>query len=170
MKCPSCGSQVSQPEFTTNLRVEPVMAVPSREIVPDLRLTGKSRVKTWVRGLRAPVKYTLAAVAAVLAGGAAGIGLMSVLYGTLTAQSIVFTSQPASPVVGATYQVTARGGGSGNPVTAGIDPVSTAVCSISATATVTFNQPGTCIIDASQAGNSRYSAAPPVRQTITVGQ
>jgi beta-glucanase (GH16 family) len=35
-------------------------------------------------------------------------------------------------------------------------------------ATVDFSGAGTCVVDANQAGNSNYSAAPEVRQTITV--
>jgi hypothetical protein len=64
--------------------------------------------------------------------------------------------------------VAARGGGSGNPVTFTIDPASAAVCSLSGAATVTFNQPGTCVIDANQAGNDKYQAAPQAHQDITV--
>jgi hypothetical protein len=59
------------------------------------------------------------------------------------------------------------GGGSGNPVIFTIDSTTASVCSIKG-ATVTFNQPGTCVIDANQAGNARYQAAPQVQQMITV--
>ena len=86
-----------------------------------------------------------------------------------TTQSIVFTSKPSSPVVGATYVVTARGGGSGNPVTFTIDAQSASVCSVSG-ATVTFNQPGDCVIDANQAGNDRYLSASQTQQIIAVKQ
>ena len=86
-----------------------------------------------------------------------------------TTQSIVFTSKPSSPVVGATYVVTARGGGSGNPVTFTIDAQSASVCSVSG-ATVTFNQAGDCVIDANEAGNDRYLSAPQAQQVIAVKQ
>jgi hypothetical protein len=33
---------------------------------------------------------------------------------------------------------------------------------------VAFNQPGTCVIDANQAGNDKYQAAPQAQQQITV--
>jgi hypothetical protein len=67
-----------------------------------------------------------------------------------------------------TYLVTAKGGGSGNPVTFGIDASSTSsACTIS-DATVTFGQPGRCVIDANQAGNAQYQAAPQVQQVIVV--
>lgn len=88
---------------------------------------------------------------------------------TQTAQAITFTSvPPASPVVGGSYTVTARGGGSGNPVTFAIDSSSAAgACSIS-TASVLFTGAGRCVIDANQAGNSSYLAAPQVQQTLNV--
>ena len=85
--------------------------------------------------------------------------------GTKIAQSITFTSVPRSEVE---YNVTATGGSSGNPVTFSIDPSSTnSACSISGTL-VTFRQPGNCVIDANQAGNAKYQAAPQAQQTITV--
>jgi hypothetical protein len=83
-------------------------------------------------------------------------------------QNITFTSlPPANPVPGDTYVVTVTGGGSGNPVTYSIDPSSTSVCSVSGS-TVTFNQAGSCVIDANQAGNAKYQAAPQAQQTVTV--
>ena len=83
-------------------------------------------------------------------------------------QAISFTSSPPSTAVaGGTYTVTATGGGSGSPVTFGIDPASGSVCSISGS-TVTFDNPGTCVIDANQAGGAGYQAAPQAQQTVTV--
>jgi hypothetical protein len=83
-------------------------------------------------------------------------------------QVITFTSTaPASPVPGGTYNVTATGGDSGNPVTFSIDPVSIKVCSISG-ALVTFTSTGTCTIDASQAGTAQFLPAPQAQQSITV--
>jgi DNA-binding beta-propeller fold protein YncE len=85
------------------------------------------------------------------------------------AQVITFTSAPpAAPVVGGTYSVSATGGGSGNPVTFTIDAASTPVCSISGPV-VTFDADGNCVIDADQAGDAGFLAAPPARQTVTVG-
>jgi len=67
-----------------------------------------------------------------------------------------------------TYVVTAKGGGSGNPVTFGVDGSSTrSACTISG-ATVTFGLPGRCVIDADQAGNAQFLAAPQVQQVIVV--
>jgi hypothetical protein len=84
-------------------------------------------------------------------------------------QSITITSQPPDrPFPGASYVVTAAGGGSGNPVTFSVDASSTrSACAVSA-ATVTFGQPGQCVIDANQAGDTRYQRAPQVQQVITV--
>ena len=70
-----------------------------------------------------------AAAAVVLIGAAVGITLANVLPSHLVAQSISFTSQPSGPAVGARYLVSARGGGSGNPVTFTVDSPSAAVCS-----------------------------------------
>ena len=85
-------------------------------------------------------------------------------------QTVDFTSTPpAHPVPGANYTVTARGGGSGNPVVFSVDPSSGAgVCTIDAT-TVHFTRVGTCTIDANQAGNADYQPAPQAIQSITVG-
>jgi serine/threonine protein kinase len=87
-------------------------------------------------------------------------------------QAIAFTSlAPTCPcTLGQQYTVTATGGGSGNPVTFSIDPSSTPlICSISgSTVTITGGLPGTCIIDAFQAGDANYAAAPEQPQTINV--
>jgi len=85
------------------------------------------------------------------------------------AQAIRFTSTPPpKPVVGGTYLLAARGGGSGNPVRFSIDPSSTAgACSISG-ATVTFTGAGRCVLAANQAANRDYLAARQARQAVTV--
>jgi large repetitive protein len=86
------------------------------------------------------------------------------------AQAITFTSTPpAHPKVGQTYQVAASGGGSGNPVTFAADPATTpGACSVSTSGLVHFTGPGRCVIDANQAGNANYTAAPQVSQTVAV--
>ena len=63
--------------------------------------------------------------------------------------------------------MTVSGGGSGNSVVLRIAPGSASECSISGT-TVTFGLPGRCVIDANQAGNARYQAAPQAQQVIAV--
>jgi inosine-uridine nucleoside N-ribohydrolase/ribosomal protein S11 len=86
-------------------------------------------------------------------------------------QTISFTSTtPASPVVGGTYQVTATGGGSVNPVILTIDGSSTGGCTINAaTGLVTLSGPaGTCVIDANQVGNTSYLPALTAQQALSV--
>jgi hypothetical protein len=87
-------------------------------------------------------------------------------------QAITFSSSPpASPKVGGgAYTVSADGGASGKPVTFSIDASSTAgACSI-AGAVISFTGVGTCQVDADQAGDATYDAAPQVQQTMTVGK
>jgi len=86
------------------------------------------------------------------------------------AQSISFTSTaPSGAVVGgATYAPTATAT-SGLPVTLSIDPTASTFCSINA-GVVSFLASGTCVINANQAGNANYLAAPQVQQSFTVGE
>jgi outer membrane protein OmpA-like peptidoglycan-associated protein len=81
-----------------------------------------------------------------------------------------FSSPPSSATIGgATYTVSATGGGSGNAVTYTIDASSSSVCTISS-GVVSFIGAGTCTIDANQAGNTTYNAAPQAQQSFTVGK
>jgi sugar lactone lactonase YvrE len=88
------------------------------------------------------------------------------------AQQVQFTSTPPrDPVVGDTYQVTASGGGSGNPVVLSIDPSSpSGACAINSSGLVTFTGAGTCIITADQAGDATHAAAPQSRQSIDIAK
>ena len=61
----------------------------------------------------------------------------------------------------------ATGGASGNPVLITIASSSSTVCAISS-GTVSFTGVGTCTIDANQAGDTNYSAAPPATQSFPV--
>ena len=136
----------------------------------DISAEGVSVAQLAVRPRRFYIaRKHIAAAALALAGIVAAITFALIGTGTaLHPQAITFTSSPpASAAPGDTYQVTAAGGGSGDPVTFSIDPASASVCSISG-ATVTFTQPGTCIIDANQAGNASYQAASQTQQTATV--
>ena len=82
-------------------------------------------------------------------------------------QSIIFFA-PSSGARFSSASLSAIGGGSGNPVVFSVDPSSGAqVCAVSGTV-VTFGRTGTCVIDANQAGNDDYTAAPQVQRTITV--
>jgi hypothetical protein len=87
----------------------------------------------------------------------------------LSGQVISFTSNaPLSAAVGAAgYDVTATGGGSGNPIVLTIYASASGVCSISGS-TVTFTGAGVCVIDANQAGNASYSAAMQAQQSFVV--
>ena len=82
-------------------------------------------------------------------------------------QAITFTSgAPSTAVVGGpAYTVAATGGGSGNPVT--FSSATSGVCSVSGS-TVSFVGVGPCTIDADQAGNFNYTAAPTATQTFAV--
>jgi hypothetical protein len=82
------------------------------------------------------------------------------------AQSIVFTSNPGPALVGGVpYKVTAVGGGSGNPVT--FSAPTPSVCTVTGSS-ASFVGDGTCTIDANQAGNGAFTAAPTVTQSFSV--
>lgn len=86
----------------------------------------------------------------------------------LVPQTITFTSSvPVSAVTGGTYQVTATGGASGNPVTFSVAASSASVCSIIGS-TVTFNAAGTCVVSADQAGNASFEPAPQATQSFSI--
>ncbi len=88
------------------------------------------------------------------------------------AQSISFTA-PGTGTVGTSATLTATGGASGNPVVFSVDSSSGAgVCSVSGTngSTVNYAAAGSCVIDANQAGNADYTAAPQVTQIISVNK
>ncbi|MEY4953873.1 MAG: hypothetical protein RL299_2297 [Pseudomonadota bacterium] len=85
-------------------------------------------------------------------------------------QTISFTSAaPTTATVGgATYAVTATASSGLTPVFT-VDAAASSVCSVSG-GTVSFIGVGTCVINANQAGNTAYNAAPQVQQSFTVGQ
>jgi len=81
-------------------------------------------------------------------------------------QAITFTSAYPSPAYyGNTYTVTATGGGSTSPVV--FTGASTAVCTVTGSL-VSFVGVGNCIVDANQAADANYNAAPEVDQSFTV--
>jgi hypothetical protein len=89
----------------------------------------------------------------------------------VTAQAVVFTSTPPSPAMqGGTYVPMATGGGSGNPVVFSVDAASAPGSCALTGGTIRFTGAGSCVIDANQAGNSQYQAAPEAQQTIPVTQ
>ncbi len=83
-------------------------------------------------------------------------------------QSIGFGAVPALQA-GATRTLGATGGGSVSPVTFS---TSSAACSLSGVNNTVVKgvAAGSCVVQASQAGDVNYNAAPPVTQTITVGK
>ena len=88
------------------------------------------------------------------------------------AQAINFTP-PALGVAGQSVTLSATGGASGNPVVFSVDPSSGAgVCSVSGVdgTTLSYALAGSCVIDADQAGNASYAAAPTVTASIPVDQ
>ena len=84
-------------------------------------------------------------------------------------QTITITSTPPNPaLVGGSY-VPAATASSTLAVSFTIDASTTnAACSL-AGSTVSFDNAGTCVIDANQAGDGTFAAAPQVQQTISVG-
>jgi hypothetical protein len=85
-------------------------------------------------------------------------------------QAVTFKSTPPSPALfGGTYTPSATGGASGNPVTLSIDSSNAAGACWILNGKVSFNGPGSCVVDANQAGNANYSAAPQKQQTFSIG-
>jgi hypothetical protein len=85
-------------------------------------------------------------------------------------QTITFTG-PGTGTVGTSATLSATGGASGSPVTFTIDATSGAgVCNVSGTngTTLNYTAVGPCVINANQAGNANYLAAPQVQRSSTV--
>ncbi|MCX6197339.1 MAG: YDG domain-containing protein [Flavobacteriia bacterium] len=85
----------------------------------------------------------------------------------LTNQSITFGTLIPVTYGDGTFNLTATGGESGNPVT--YSSSNSTIASISGNI-VSIIQPGIVTITASQAGNSSYNVAPSVNQTLTINQ
>ena len=75
----------------------------------------------------------------------------------------VTTPAPASAIYNTSFMVAATGGGSGNAVTFSSGGICT---NVGATFTMTSGT-GTCTVKFDQAGNSNYSAAPEVTESVT---
>ncbi|WP_460555736.1 IPTL-CTERM sorting domain-containing protein [Comamonas piscis] len=85
-----------------------------------------------------------------------------------TPQTIAFTSTPPDPApVGGSYDIAATGGESGEPVVFSIDPSAAEICSVT-DSVVSFLSVGTCVVNANQAGNGAYFAAPQKQQSFAV--
>lgn len=86
-------------------------------------------------------------------------------------QTITLGSAPPSPTFGGSFIETAAGGGSGNPVVLAADSVSTGCVQNSGNPSrFDFSAAGTCVIDATQAGNQDYSAAQQRQLSFDVAQ
>ena len=94
----------------------------------------------------------------------------SITVTTLDSQAISF-APPAAGTAGGMITLSATGGASGQPVVFTVDATSgSGVCSVSGVdgSLLTFTTSGACVVDANQAGDATYAAAPQVRDTITV--
>jgi Bacterial Ig-like domain (group 3) len=86
------------------------------------------------------------------------------------AQAVSFTTTPPTVTVGDSYAAAATGGDSGQPVVFSADPSTTnSACTVATDGAVTFQHSGVCVIDADQAGNVNYTAAPTAQQNVPVG-
>ena len=85
----------------------------------------------------------------------------------LQSQTIGWKSaKPSGAAYGGTYLASASGGGSGNPV---VFTSLTGVCKPIASNAFRYASVGTCEIEATQSGNSRYNPAAPSAMIFTVG-
>jgi hypothetical protein len=81
-------------------------------------------------------------------------------------QTITFGSAPIFPTVNGSYAPTATAT-SGLIVSLSIDSATTSNCSLRGIV-VSFSAPGTCTVDANQAGDASWIAAPLAQQTFTI--
>jgi sugar lactone lactonase YvrE len=112
---------------------------------------------------------TLTASASATANNAAATGNPQSFSVGKAQQSITFT-QPASPVTYGVSPITLSATSTSSLAVAfTIDAASTAPATFSANI-LTIKGAGTLVIDANQAGNTNYAAAPQVQRTIVVNQ
>ena len=124
-------------------------------------------VSAALAGLVASTEYHYRISAANIGGVSKGSDETFKTPAKLT-QSITFNSTPpGNATVGGPQYTVAAEASSKLAVSFSIDPASSSVCTISGT-TVSFVGSGTCTIDANQAGNGEYEAAPQVQQSFQV--
>ena len=88
-----------------------------------------------------------------------------------TPQAITFEGLANKVYGDAAVTVAASGGGSGNPVTFTVtSPAGVCTSSGPNGSTITIVGVGTCTVQANQAGDATYAAAPPVSQSFTVAK
>ncbi len=112
------------------------------------------------------------AISVTDANGAGTTVTGTTVSGTIAAgtQAISFTSTaPAGATVGGAAYAAAATASSGLTVTLSIDASASGVCTLSGGA-VTFIAVGTCVVDANQAGNANWNAAPEVQQSFAVAR
>lgn len=130
------------------------------------------------------VSYFFAATAEVIATGTGtcvieGSQAQDTIYNAKTwthtitftqaTQTLAFTSNvPAEPIVGSTYSPTATSSAM-LPVAFAVTTGNGTVCNINGSGDVSFIATGSCTIQATQAGDSNYLAAPTMTQTLVVG-
>lgn len=124
-------------------------------------------VSAALAGLVAGTEYHFRISAANIGGVSKGSDETFKTPAKLT-QSITFSSTPpGNATVGGPQYTVAAEASSKLAVSFSIDPSSSSVCTISG-ATVSFVGSGTCTIDANQAGNGEYEAAPQAQQSFQV--
>jgi len=104
-----------------------------------------------------------AGTASVVVTTPGGSNAANTLFTYIGSQTITFAN-PGTQTVGTPLTLSATAS-SGLAVT--FTSTTTGICTVSGT-TATFIDSGTCTIDANQAGNSTYAAAPQVQQSFTV--
>ncbi len=83
-------------------------------------------------------------------------------------QAVSFTSSaPSSAAVNGSSYTPSASATSGLPASITVDSAASTVCSING-GVVSFQNTGTCVLDANQTGNSNYNAAPQVQQSFMV--
>ena len=91
---------------------------------------------------------------------------MTISQGSQTITYTPLTNNTITVVPNKQLTLKATGGNSGNPVIFTIDPASTPGAASISGNILTEYFPGTVIIDANQSGNTNYTAAPQVQQTL----
>jgi len=83
-------------------------------------------------------------------------------------QTVAFTTTaPANAVVGGSVYAPTAAATSNLPATITVDPAASTTCHIN-NGDVSFQNAGTCVLDANQAGNANFDAAPQVQQSFAV--